>query len=104
PQVAGACTPAHLAAEPALGLVGDPHPMPAGVLAEPLDPGLVGGLSGLRACVGREIGVGQRAHDQDLVTVELHLGRRLEPLPGESSDEPTLEMLLEIALFAHAWM
>ena len=81
-------TPRHLPLEPVLGLVGDGHPLAAGVLAErarPSDPRLVA------LCVGRIVGglhVGDRQDHRDLLAVDAHLGRPHLPLLRQAAGEP----------------
>src|SRR6266550_7841020 len=95
------CTPADLATEPAFGFVRDPHPLGAGVLAEPGDPCFGGRGPRLGAGVLRELGLGQGADDEDLVPVERNIDRPDEPLRREPTGEPTFEVFLEIALLSH---
>ena len=91
--VGAASTPAHGLGEPVLGLVGDLHALAAGVLAEPGDARRDGGGPGLGRCVGREVRFGDRADDEDLVSVGAHVdGADVEPV-GEPAGEPSLDLV-----------
>ena len=74
-----------------LGALGHGHPLLAGVLAESVDAGLLGD-SGRR--VVADVGAGERAGDEDLVTVELDRHRTGEPVVGEAAGEPGGELVV----------
>src|SRR4051794_10862816 len=78
-------TPRDLAAEPLLRLACDGHPALAGVLAE------AGDATGRRVVVSGRLWGGQRADDEDLVTVDRHLGCRDEPVVRKPATEPTAD-------------
>ena len=91
--VAAGRSPRDLQAEAVLGLVGDPHPLAARVLAEPRDAGRAGRRHGVGRRVGREFRLGERADDEDLVAVRVHGRGAAEPVGGEAAGEPALELI-----------
>jgi len=76
-----------------LGLVGDPHPLPTGVLSEARDPGRAASGSGIGRRVGGKLGLGERSDDEDLVAIRVHGGRPAEPIAGDAAGEPALELI-----------
>ena len=80
--VAAARAPRDLAPGALLGLVGDLHPLRAGLLAEALDAGLA--RRRLRGVVGvlRVVGLGEPADHEDLVAVGRHFRGLGEPVVG----------------------
>ena len=80
--LAGLDTPGHLAAEAILRLVGDPHPLPAGFLAE------LGGPAGRAGGTLLGVGVGQPADHRDFFAVDGDFGVTGEPAVGEPAGEP----------------
>ena len=74
--------PRDVPAEPALRLVGDPHPGGPGLLAERVDPGLARrrGLGLARPL--RDLDLGDGPDDEDLLAIDRHLERTREPLVG----------------------
>src|SRR5690606_30970230 len=97
PPAAAVHAPRHLVPEALLGLAGDGDAALPRVLAEALDvPGDQAGplrLGRLRR--GRRLG--QAADHADLVTVQHHVGRALEPGFGEPSGEPAAQLLRRFA-------
>ena len=76
-----------------LGLVGDPHPLAAGVLPEPGDARRAGRRHGVGRRVGGKFRLGQRPDDEDLVAVRVHGGGSGEPVGGQAAGEPALELI-----------
>ena len=76
-----------------LGLVGDPHPLAARVLAEPGDAGCAGRRHGVGRRVGGEFRLGERSDDEDLVAVRVDGGGADEPVGGKAAGEPALELI-----------
>src|SRR5213075_1123099 len=66
-DVPGARAPGDAPAESLLGLIGDPHPLLAGVLPESVDAGVAGRGDDLRCRVLRDLRVGEGAYDEDLL-------------------------------------
>src|SRR5690606_29591824 len=97
PPAAAVHAPRHLVPEALLGLAGDGDAALPRVLAEALDvPGDQAGplrLGRLRR--GRRLG--QAADHADLVAVQHHVGRALEPGFGEPSGEPAAQLLRRFA-------
>ena len=59
------------------------------------------GLLRLGAGVRRQLGLFERAHDEDLVPVEFDARRVGEPVVREPACEPADQVLLEIVGFSH---
>ena len=76
------------APEGRLRLLGDADARRAAVLPVPADPGLLGYLHLLLTGALGELGRGERAHDLNLVGVDLNVRRALEPPLGDASGEP----------------
>ena len=74
-----------MTAEGTLGLVGDAHPLVAGVLAEACDPCLLGSAPVLVRGVLVEGQVGQRPDDEDLVVVDGDLRCPCVPIRQEAA-------------------
>jgi hypothetical protein len=76
-----------------LRLVGDLHALAAGVLAETGDARRDRGGPGFGRGVGREVGLGDRTDDEDLVAIGAHVDRTdIQPV-GESAGEPSLDLV-----------
>src|SRR5256714_1709711 len=96
--------PGHLASEPMLGLAGDPHPGIACVLSELLDPAGPCGAERVLTGVLAQIDVGERPDHQDLLPVDLHLRRALEPVRRDPAGQPPGELGLRLRRLGEAEM
>src|SRR6266511_4409743 len=92
--VAASGAPRDPSAEPALGLVGDPHPLPSRVLPKAVDPGSTSRDHRLGSRVLGQLRLGKRPHHQDLLSIGGHLRWPGEPRGGKPPGEPTCEFLL----------
>src|SRR5438876_3824737 len=77
--------------EPAVRLVRDGHPLLAGVLAVLLDAARGRGLLGV--LVALDLRLLEGADDEDLLAVDAHLGRALEPVLRDPSRDPALDLI-----------
>ena len=76
-----------------LALSGDADAVVPGLLAEPVDPGVLRGRPGRGARAAGQLDVRQVAHDQDLLAVGHDLEPAGEPVLGHARREPGLKLV-----------